>query len=115
MELAYCGLKCDECPVYTASVSKNTEEQSRLAKEYSTDDYQFSKEDMVCFGCHSEFTSKKMCGDCEIRKCGVERAGKNCAECTEFPCSLLEEQLGGSSDGLNRLKQLAAADRQAEG
>ena len=97
MELAYCGLKCDECPVYTASVSKNTAEQSRLAKEYS------------------EFTSKKMCGDCEIRKCGVERAGKNCAECTEFPCSLLEEQLGDSSDGLNRLKQLAAADRQAEG
>ena len=30
-------------------------------------------------------------------------------------CSLLEEQLGDSSDGLNRLKQLAAADRQAEG
>lgn len=94
MELAYCGLKCDECPVYTASVSKNTAEQIRLAKEYSTDDYQFSKEDMVCFGCHSEFTSKKMCGDCEIRKCGVERAGKNVRSVRSFPVRYLKNSWG---------------------
>lgn len=114
MELAYCGLKCGECPIYIASVSNHTAEQIRLAKEYSTDNYQFSKEDMVCLGCHSEFTSQKMCGDCEIRKCGVERACNNCAECAEFPCPILEKQLGDSSDSLESLKQLAAKDRKAE-
>ena len=115
MELAYCGLNCNECPVYLASISKNTEKQIILAKEYSTDTCKFSKDDMFCLGCHSDTLSDKMCGGCEIRKCGVERAFKNCAECTEFPCSLLEKQMGDSSDSMNRLKQLAAADRQAEG
>lgn len=33
MEFAYCGLNCKECAVYLASVSQNTEEQARLAKE----------------------------------------------------------------------------------
>ena len=31
MDLAYCGLNCNECPIYLASVSKNTAEQIRLA------------------------------------------------------------------------------------
>lgn len=32
MELAYCGLKCDECPVYTASVSKIQQNKSDWQK-----------------------------------------------------------------------------------
>ncbi len=67
MESAYCGLKCNECPVYQASVSRNTAEQIRLAEEYSTDTCKFTKEDMYCLGCHSDMPSQKMCGDCEIR------------------------------------------------
>ncbi len=37
MEFAYCGLNCKECAVYLASVSQNTEEQARLAKERGND------------------------------------------------------------------------------
>ena len=44
MDLAYCGLNCGECAVYLASVRKDTAEQIRLADEYSTDTYKFSKE-----------------------------------------------------------------------
>ena len=62
MDLAYCGLNCGECAVYLASVRKDTAEQIRLADEYSTDTYKFSKEDMYCLGCHSDTVSPKMCG-----------------------------------------------------
>ncbi len=76
MELAYCGLHCEECPVYLATVNKDDEKQKLLAKEYSTDTCTFSKEDMICLGCHSDTVSEKMCGDCEHRTCGLAAESK---------------------------------------
>lgn len=111
MKLAYCGMKCGECLIYLASINKNEAEQFRLAKEYSTDTCQFSKEDMFCLGCHSDTTSEKMCGGCEIRKCSSEKFYETCIECEKFPCSILEKCLGDNSDSLNSLKQLAAEYR----
>ena len=114
MELAYCGLNCGECLIYLASINQNTDEQVRLAKEYSTETCKFTKADMYCLGCHSETTSEKMCGGCEIRKCGMEKYCKNCAECYDFPCSIIEKYLGDNSDNLNNLKQLATEFRKTE-
>lgn len=108
MDLAYCGLNCGECPIYLATVSNNDEGQIRLAREYSTDTCHFSKDDMLCWGCHSNTQSEKMCGDCAIRNCGVKKSCSICAKCNEFPCSILEEYLGENSDSINNLKQLAA-------
>lgn len=108
MEFAYCGLNCKECAVYLASVSQNTEEQARLAKEYSTETCKFEKEDLYCLGCHSDTVSEKMCAACEIRNCGMEKSCQSCAECGNFPCSILETYLREKPDLLNHLKQLAA-------
>lgn len=114
MELAYCGLRCDECPIYLASINNNPAEQIRLAKEYSSDTCTFTKEDMFCLGCHSDTPSEKMCMGCEIRKCGVKKTFSICAECGEFPCAILKRYLGDNSASLNNLKQLAAEFRKAE-
>lgn len=114
MDLAYCGLNCNECPIYLASVSQNTAEQIRLANEYSTDTGKFSKEDMYCLGCHSDTISQKMCGNCEIRLCSAKKSYGSCAECDEFPCSTLEENLGDHSYYMNNLKQLAIKHKKAE-
>lgn len=114
MDLAYCGLNCNECLIYLAFVSKNTAEQIRLANKYSTDTGRFSKEDMDCLGCHSDTVSQKMYDDCKIRLCGAKKSYGSCAECDEFPCSTLEENLGNNSDNLNNLKQLAINHKKAE-
>lgn len=114
MELAYCGMNCGECLIYLASISNNEAEQIRLAKEYSTDTCAFSKDDMFCLGCYSDTTSEKMCGRCEIRKCGVEKSCGNCAECGEFPCPTIVKCLGGNSDSLNNLKHIATEYRKTE-
>lgn len=37
MKSAYCGSDCRECPVYLASVGRDTAAQIRLADEYSDD------------------------------------------------------------------------------
>lgn len=94
MKFAYCGLNCNECSIYLASISNNTAEQIQLAKAYSTDTCEFSKEDMYCLGCHSGTTSEKMCGGCEIRKCGTEKCD--------------------NTESINSLKQLAAEYKETE-
>ena len=114
MDLAYCGLDCNKCPVYLASISKNVAEQIRLATEYSTGTYKFSKEDMYCLGCHSDIVSQKMCENCEIRICSVKKSYGSCAECVDFPCSILVKNLGDNSDNLNTLKQLAIKYKKVE-
>lgn len=114
MKSAYCGSDCRECPVYLASVGRDTAAQIRLADEYSTVACRFSKEDMYCLGCHSDTVSQKMCGECEIRICGAKKSYGSCAECSEFPCSILEKYSDDAPDILNRLKQLAAEYRKAE-
>ena len=68
MVLAYCGLDCNECPVYLASIENNTARQIQLAREYSTDTCKLWREDMHCLGCHSDTVSEKMCVDCEHPK-----------------------------------------------
>lgn len=114
MALAYCGLNCTKCSVYLASIKKDTSEQSRLAKEYSTATCIFSKEDIFCLGCQSKNFSMKICGGCEIRNCCIEKTCTNCAECNEFPCLMLEKYLGNNPDSLDNLKQLAIEYRKTE-
>ena len=114
MVLAYCGLNCNECPVYLASIVNNVAAQIQLAREYSTDTCKFSKEDMYCLGCHSDTVSPKMCGDCQIRICSMRKSYGSCAECNKFPCSTLRENLDDSSDNMNNLKQLVIKYKKAE-
>lgn len=107
MDIAYCGLQCRECPVYLATVGKKEDLQARLAEDYSTDTVLFTKEDMVCMGCHSDAPSEKMCGGCPIRICGIEKSCRHCAECSEFPCKVLNQAFAGNPDQMTVLKQLA--------
>lgn len=102
-----CGLPCFH--------KQERKKQIALAEEYSTDMCLFTKEDMFCLGCHSDTLSEKMCGDCEIRKCGHEKAFTTCAACDVFPCAVLENRFGPESDQMNQLKQLAVKYNRQKG
>lgn len=68
--ISYCGLLCNECPVFIATAENNEQVKEQLAKQYSNEKYRFSKEDTNCFGCFSEgVKNSKMCGNCNIRNC----------------------------------------------
>jgi hypothetical protein len=68
--LGYCGLNCEECPVFIA-----TADDSRfLGKE-------LQPEDMHCTGCRSEVSLFIGCANCLIRNCSREKKFATCAEC----------------------------------
>lgn len=109
MELiAYCGLKCLECPIYMTNIEGNDELKKKLAVDYSTDYCTFSPEDMNCEGCHSaSVNDSKMCGDCEVRKCAAPKSISTCAECSNYPCAIIEKYVPAGSDNRTLLDKLS--------
>lgn len=107
-KIAFCGLACSECPVYIATKTGDEELKEKLAKEYSTESFKFEKDDMNCTGCHSiEGANKKMCVECPMRECGMEKKLTHCAECNEYPCQHIEGYVPAGSDNRKTLDGLA--------
>jgi hypothetical protein len=114
MTIAYCGLICDTCPIHSATLETDREEQSimrteiaRLCREQYGMNYQ--TEDITdCDGCCTDggrlFSG---CRNCEIRKCAVKKGVENCAYCAEYCCEKLDAILvkePGSRERLNELR-----------
>ncbi|HYE11292.1 MAG TPA: DUF3795 domain-containing protein [Patescibacteria group bacterium] len=90
--IAYCGLICNECPVFLATRENDLQKKVELANQYTSDTYQVIPADINCSGCTSSCSQAfKFCLECDIRLCGIEKEISNCAYCSEYPCSKLEK------------------------
>jgi hypothetical protein len=93
-KLGCCGLNCEECPVFIATLKNDKELKAKSAKEWSTiyADYlvkSLEPEDINCEGCHSE-NAFVGCKTCEIKKCCGEKGFRTCASCNEYSsCGML--------------------------
>jgi hypothetical protein len=90
--LAYCGLKCNDCEAFLATLEDNEEKRQEIAAIWSKECKKNIKpEDIYCHGCTSKGEILfSYCNICEIRKCAVERKVINCAACPEYVCENLE-------------------------
>lgn len=115
--LAYCGLRCDTCPIYLATHEKDEEHKyemrvsiaKQLNKEYGRD---LDPEDISdCDGCTTSggrlFSG---CHHCEIRKCVMSRNLISCAFCDDFGCEKLQKHFCLDPESLEHLEQLRNLD-----
>ena len=96
--LAYCGLQCDSCPIFLATIEPDKVKQQNMRKSIVKDclenyNMNISLEDVSnCDGCTSDsgriFSE---CSKCKIRKCVQTKNLESCAYCEEFACSKLDE------------------------
>lgn len=101
--LAYCCLKCDECPAYLAAKDDDQNAREELAKKWSTPEYPVTPEQIDCNGCKSEVGPHfKWCAECPIRKCASERGVESCAHCDEFPCDVVRQS---GEENLKRIEE----------
>ncbi len=93
--LGFCGLNCEECPVFIATARNDDALRQKTAREWSRLYTRYLKrnlrtEEMNCGGCRSErglFTCSR---DCPIRMCCQERELATCADCDEYTkCDIL--------------------------
>lgn len=106
--IAFCGLDCHECGAFIATRDDDDEKRRKVAifwsKEFGAD---IKPQDINCDGCMTEngilFSH---CEVCEIRRCGKEKAIKNCAYCNDYICDKLEGFYKMAPDAEKRLDEI---------
>ena len=90
--LAYCGLVCTEdCPALLATLKNDEKVLQETAKKWSSPDYVLDAGDILCDGCTAKDKRlAEICSDCGVRACATERGLANCALCSDYPCTKLE-------------------------
>ena len=89
---AFCGIICNNCPAFIATVNDDIEHKKEIADSWSSDDKLLEPEDVECEGCIvGDYKLMKLCNNCDIRPCVLEKNIKNCAYCYDYPCERLDK------------------------
>ena len=88
--IAACGLNCDDCEIGKAA--KDPAFAEKLAARWRQSGKKAATADWFkCQGCHGQ-DDLVWSDDCKIRACCVKtKRLRNCAECGEFPCPLVDK------------------------
>ncbi|MDD3192872.1 MAG: DUF3795 domain-containing protein [Oscillospiraceae bacterium] len=105
-EIAYCGFRCDRCPVYQAYASDDDAAKKDLARRYSTAERLLSPPDIHCTGCRAaDHTLPVFCSGCFIRTCARQKNLPHCGACADYPCAYLEKHVPAESPSRRLLEQ----------
>ena len=96
MNYAYCGIDCDNCPIFIATIRKDFNPLQKFASE-AVVRYGGTKEFYLrqrCYGClQNTHVKTDYCSQCSVRNCAVDKKVKNCAYCNDFEaCEILKVQ-----------------------
>ena len=106
--LGCCGLDCENCGAYIATVNDDNEMRIKTAKLWSEwNNTEIPPEAINCLGCRSSGVKAYYCEYiCEIRKCAVSKGYKNCGECAGWEnCKTLRVIHDNSEEALENLKK----------
>jgi len=117
-KLGYCGLNCEDCPVFVATANNDNGLRQKTARDWSKlyaaqlSEYlgknSLSPGDMNCRGCQSESGLFIGCMNCPIRKCSREKEFATCAGCNEYEtCGMLNGFFSihqNAKDNLDRIR-----------
>ncbi len=111
--IARCGLQCNECEAYIATMNNDEAEIIRISTEWS-EKYgsEVDPADVWCEGCLADSgrQSAHCRSTCNIKKCAVEKQALNCGHCQDFSCETLgqffkmAESVPEYSDRINAAK-----------
>jgi hypothetical protein len=103
--LGYCGLLCNNCDAYKATVGNDNELREKTADEWrKAFNPDIKAEDINCLGCKSDVVFG-YCKVCEIRACSSEKSLENCGSCSSFSCDKVEGILKHAPDARERLEK----------
>ena len=113
MELAYCGLSCDECHAGKATRAGDRDALLKVARNWSKSfGAKYTIDDVTCDGCKSPGDRlSRYCHECKVRPCAQGRGLGTCAECGDYPCDDLAAFLRMAPEAKRNLE---AAKRRAK-
>jgi hypothetical protein len=109
--ISVCGLKCNECGCYLATLHDDDRLREKIAEEWSKAyGADVEPEDINCDGCNTDSDRVYThCHECEMRLCAFRKEFDTCAECPDYPCAKLEDlhrMVPSARDNLNALRDI---------
>ena len=105
--IAYCGLDCEKCDAYLATVNDDQELRKKTAKLWAElNNAPILPEDINCQGCRVDGVKTVFCDNiCSIRKCALKKGVTTCGECSDLDrCSTVGSFLKNNPGSLKNLK-----------
>lgn len=105
--IAYCGLDCEKCDAYIATINDDQHLREKTAKLWAKlNNAPILPEHINCQGCRAGGVKTVFCEHmCEIRKCALKKRVSTCGDCPELEtCPTIGEILENNPSALENLK-----------
>lgn len=105
--IAYCGLDCEKCDAYLATIHNNPSLRKKTAKRWSELNHiTILPEDIRCEGCRTDGVKTVFCDTlCDIRQCALKKCVNTCGDCAQLPkCPTVGKIIQNNSAALKNLK-----------
>ena len=105
-KIAYCGLNCEKCDAYIATVNDDNGLREKTARYWSElNGITITAEQINCMGCREEGVKTEFCDKlCPIRLCAKERGVDTCGGCQKLSdCETVKMITATNGDALKNL------------
>ncbi len=105
--IAYCGLDCEKCDAYLATIHDDQALREKTAKLWAELNHApILPEHINCEGCRIDGIKTVYCDSlCPIRQCAMEKGVTTCGDCPEMEmCRTVGMVISNNSDALKNLK-----------
>ena len=99
--IAYCGLDCERCEAYIATLNDDDDLRMKVAKEWSElNGVEITPEMINCQGCRADGLKTPFCESlCQIRQCAMGKRYETCGSCGEMTvCTKVAMVIGNNSE-----------------
>ena len=106
--IAYCGLDCEKCDAYRATVGNNDALREKTAKLWSEwNKTRITPDQINCRGCRADGVKSVYCESmCAIRRCAAAKGVETCGACPDMEnCRILGEILSNNPEASENLKK----------
>ena len=106
--IAYCGLDCEKCDAYLATIHDDQALREKTAKLWSEwNRVTILPEHINCEGCRVDGVKSVYCESlCGIRQCALKKGIETCGDCPEMEtCRTLEPIISTNPAARNNLKE----------
>jgi len=105
--IAYCGLDCEKCDAYLATVNDDQVLREKTAKLWAElNNAPILPEHINCEGCRVDGIKTVFCDKlCAVRQCALKRGVVTCGECPDMEgCQTVGMIISNNPDALENLR-----------
>ncbi len=106
--IAYCGLNCEKCDAYLATINNDQALREKTAKLWAKlNNAPILPEHINCQGCRVAGIKTVFCESiCDIRQCALNKGVETCGKCSDMDeCQTVGIIISNNPEALKNLKE----------